>query len=128
MFFSGKTREFVLTCGRQKIEFVQTWWKRSSYIYYIYITHALYSAACSDFFFKVCHILTKYFKKRKKMQNSVSYGHLSNRFLSFDCKAKEADTIAEDTLLLTLSSSWINVWFSCVILQLPEDYPGLAPM
>lgn len=62
------------------------------------------------------------------MQNSVSYGHLSNRFLSFDCKAKETDTIAEDTLLLTLSSSWINVWFSCVILQLPEDYPGLAPM
>lgn len=62
------------------------------------------------------------------MQNSVPHGDLSNRFLSFDCKAKQTGTITEDTLLLTLSSSWINVWFSCVILQLPEDYPGLTPV
>lgn len=62
------------------------------------------------------------------MQNAVSYGDPSNRFLSFDCKGKEADTITEDTLLLTLNSSWINIWFSCIILQLPKDYPGLAPI
>lgn len=49
------------------------------------------------------------------MENSVSYRDISSRFLSFDCKAKETDTITEDTLLLTLNCNWINVWFSCVI-------------
>lgn len=125
MFFSGKTREFVLTCGRQRMEFVQTWCKRSSYHPCTVLCCLLRISFLSRF---AMHILIKLFKMRKIAKSYVSYGHLSNRFLSFNCKAKKTDTITENILLLTLNFSWINVWFSCVILQLPKDYPGLAPI
>lgn len=128
MFFSGKTREFVLTCGRQRIEFVQTWWKGSSYHPCTVFCCLLRISFLSRF---AIHILIKLFKMRKIAKSYVSYGHLSNRFLSFNRKTKETDTITENTLLPTLNvahPSWINVWFSCVILQLPKDYPGLAPI
>lgn len=56
-----------------------------------------------SFFFSrfAIHILIKLFShllRWEKMQNPVSYWDLSNRFLSFDCKAKKTDTITEDTI------------------------------